>query len=186
MDRKVREVIASWRLGIPDHKLEMLINTGVGVGAMSYRHTPFEHRVAVALFCFSAACFDDKVIGVDQCREFLPRYYQRQPQQHILLEKFLESTHALRQTVPTYSGNIIFTGVLEYCNEDLFYGEQPAVAYHDLRPAAGNYCEFVRMLDGIPGPFVVSIWPKSLFPDVKEYVQALPYVISLLGLCLIV
>ena len=97
------------------------------------------------------------------------------------LDKILEATYDLRQLVPTYSANIIFTGLLEYCNEDVFYADEYVVASHDLRDEAKNYSEFVRMIDGIPGPFIVSIWPKSLFPDVKEYVQALPYVIILPG-----
>ena len=174
VDRRVREVVKSWKLDITAYKLDIPLKTGIAVGAMGYRHAPLDVKVAVAMFCFTVACFDDKVIGVQECREFLPRYYQHQPQQHILLEKILESTHVLRQLVPTYSANIIFSGLLEYCNEDVFYAEQPIVTSHNLKLEAGNYSEFVRMVDGIPGPFIVSIWPKSLFPDVKEYVQALP------------
>ncbi|KAK7678713.1 hypothetical protein QCA50_018295 [Cerrena zonata] len=174
VDEKVREVIQSWELGIAPHKLEIPIKTAVAVGAMSYRHAPFELQVAVALFCFTTLCFDDKIIDAQGRREFLPRYYQNQPQLHVLLDKFLESAHALRRLVPSYSANIIFTGLLEYCNEDVFYSDESVVASKDLKNEARNYSEYVRMIDGIPGPFIVVIWPESLFPDVKEYVQALP------------
>lgn len=176
VDRRVREVIQSWELGIAPHKLEIPIKTGVAVGAMSYRHAPFEVQVAVALFCFAVACFDDKVIDAQGRREFLPRHYHNQPQLHVLLDKILESTHALRRLVPSYSANLIFTGLLEYCNEDVFYSDESVVASHDLKKEARNYSEYVRMIDGIPGPFIVAIWPESQFPDVKEYVQVLPYV----------
>ncbi|KAK7683864.1 hypothetical protein QCA50_013242 [Cerrena zonata] len=174
VDRRVREVIQSWELGIAPHKLEIPIKTGVTIGAMSYRHTSFEVQVAVALFCFTAVCFDDKIIDAQARREFLPRYYHNQPQLHILLDKFLESAHTLGRLVPSYGANIIFTGLLEYCNEDILHSDQPVVASHSLKKQASNYVEYVRMIDGIPGPFVVAIWPESLFPDVKEYVQALP------------
>ena len=169
-------MVNSWNLDVPIHKFEMSLKTGIEVGTMAYRHAPLDMQVAIAMFCFTVACFDDKVMSAQERREFLPRYYQNQPQHHAILDKILEATYDLRQLVPTYSANIIFTGLLEYCNEDVFYSDESVVASQDLRGEAENYSESVRMIDGIPGPFIVAIWPKSLFPDVKEYVQALPYV----------
>ncbi|CAL1716263.1 unnamed protein product [Somion occarium] len=174
VDSKVRETIDSWNLGIPPDILEMRIQCGVAVGALGYRHASFELQVAVALFCFIVACFDDGLIGEKARREFLPRYYLNQPQLHVVPERMIETALALRKFVPLYSGNIILSALLQYANEDVFYMDESVVLTQDLQPEAREYVEFVRLNDGIPGPFIVCIWPTSICPDVKEYIQALP------------
>lgn len=174
VEKEVRETIASWGIDVPAERLELPISTGTLMGAMSYTHTSLEVRVAMSLFTFLIACFDDDVITPQARREFVQRYHFRQPQLHPLLDKLVSLSHTISEQLPSYSGNAFIAGVLQYCNEDVLAKDQSSLMHDLINQDAKEYVEYVRMADGIPVPYMVIIWPELQFSDIKEYIQALP------------
>ena len=45
-----------------------------------------------------------------------------------------------------------------------------------VNPAAAHYPDYVREKTGIAEFYAFAIWPAAQFPDMKEYVQAVPAV----------
>ncbi|CAL1716302.1 unnamed protein product [Somion occarium] len=172
VDGKVREVIRSWNLDIPEHICEKAIVVGVDVGFAAYRHTPYDLQIVIALLTFCATLFDDKSLDSKAMREFVPRFCLGQPQLHPLLDRFIECTMNLPKFFPLYTANLICSAVLLYANEDVYWREHAEKT--TLHPSAWQYVEYSRLKSGMPETFVVSIWPSSICPTLDEYVQAIP------------
>lgn len=173
VEEKAREIVKSWKLDIPEETYERYIVIGLDIGYAAFQHTPHAVQIAVSVFTFCATMFDDAA-GTDiaAMREFIPRVCDGRPQLHPILTHFVECTGALREFLPDYTSNMVHTGTMAFANEELC-GWQDANKL-TLHPDAGNFVEYSRYKNGISEPYAACIWPRSMCPDVGEYVQAFP------------
>lgn len=173
VETTVREATRAWKLDISDEVYEKCIVVGLDMGYASYQHAPHALQIAVALVTFCATMFDEAVVGdVQAMREFCPRLCTGQPQLHPILTRFVEAGGVLRGFLPDYTANMVYPCLMAFANEELFcWGGANEITLH---PEGANYIDYSRFKSGLPEAFVVCIWPRSMFPEVGEYVQALP------------
>ena len=173
VEARTREEIKSWHLDVPEEEYEKRLVVGLDIGYAAYQHTSYDVQVAMALFTFCATMFDD-AIGPDMkaMQEFIPRICTGQPQLHVILTQFIRSASLVRGYLPDYTANMVHTCMMAYANEEVC-GWKDANTL-DLRPEAGNYIDYSRYKNGISEPYAACIWPSTMFPDVKEYIQAFP------------
>lgn len=172
VEAQVRETVRKWNLDQTEEYYEKHLIVGLDIAYAAYQHTPYEVQIAVALFTFCATVLDDAAIDMRATHEFIARFCAGEPQLHPILTRFIETAGALREFVPEYTANTIYPSMLSFVNEDLYgrKGAQQLVLCAD----SGDYIDYSRFKGGMPEPYAVCIWPRSICPDAEEYVQALP------------
>ena len=177
VEAKVRETFKSWELNITDETAEEYIIVGLEMCYAAYQHTPHAVQIAMALFSICVAMLDD-VVGTDiqSMREFVPSICRGKPQLHPLLTHFVECADMITQYLPNYTANMIHCGLMAYVNEELNVKDNGSQLV--LKPDTSSYIEYSRYKSGVPEPYAASMWPRSICPDVNEYIQAFPWVSS--------
>lgn len=174
VEQKVTEVINSWNLPIPKEKSDKYRICGIHFGYAPYQHTPYEVQIASALFTFCTTIYDDAALDIEAMREFVPRWCEGKPQLDPFLDRFVETTMALREFFPPYAANTICSSTMEYGTEEVYNVDEAPDA--EFTPDSWQYIEYARLKGGIAEPYAILIWPKSICPNVSEWLQALPYV----------
>lgn len=147
----------------------------MSIATTAYRHiTDVETEVALSIYTFLTSLFDDDVLDLDVLRQFVPRFYSRQPQLSPLLDLFVETiTVMLPKHYGAYSSNSIVSSSLDFFNAEVFERDGSAEGL-EVGQWSGIYLEYVRWKSGISEAYACQIWPKSLCPDTKAYIQAIP------------
>ena len=173
VEARTREDVKSWELDVPEEEYENRLVVGLHLGYAGFQHTPHDLQVAMSLFTFCATMSDD-AIGPDMkaMQEFIPRIIAGKPQLHVVLTQFIRSSSMLREFLPDYTANMVHTCMMGFVNEEVC-GWKDANNL-DLRPESETYINYSRYKNGIAEPYAACIWPITMFPDVKVYIQALP------------
>lgn len=77
----------------------------------------------------------------------------------------------MRDHFTDYSANAIVTSWLDYPEADLMENE---VKNMNIVPASYAFVEDLRMKSGMAVAYAAFIWPKVMFSDMLEYIQAMP------------
>ncbi|KAI0792639.1 isoprenoid synthase domain-containing protein [Abortiporus biennis] len=88
-------------------------------------------------------------------------------------------TYEMRKHFSTYSANAIATSFLDYANAELLLRESKDM---QLKPSSSTYIEYIRLREGFSEAWAAFIWPESMCPDPKEYVQAFPDAMNFIDL----
>ena len=84
----------------------------------------------------------------------------------------VEATNNLRQFLHEYGANTVHSSLLMFANEELWYTRHTDKLV--LRPDAGGYIEYSRYKSGVAEPYAFGIWPKDIFDNAEDYIQAIP------------
>lgn len=167
----------SWDLDIPREQCEKSLIAGLHIGCSAYEHASYDYQVAMSLFTTCAIFLDDGLIDAQAVREFVPRFYTKEPQLSPALDRFVETTKHLCTFLPDYGANAVYASVLDYANEELWLsGDGKDLVLH---PDSRCYVESSRIKGGMGAPHAFGIWPKSICADIKEYIQGIPSVLDL-------
>ncbi|KAK7688327.1 hypothetical protein QCA50_008699 [Cerrena zonata] len=143
------------------------------LGYAPFHHASYDLQVALSLFTFCAMIFDDAVlIDPNAVQEFVPRFCDGKPQLAPLLDRFVEAASHLRGFLHEYGANSVHSALLMYVNEEVW--DAKGAKNMVLHPDAGGYIEYARYKNGVAEPYAFGIWPKALFSDTGEYIQAMP------------
>lgn len=172
VEKKVREMLQTWDLGISERVFEKYLATGLDISSTAYRHLPIEAQVRVALCTFCTALFDDGFMGEEKMREFGPRFSAGSPQLHPVLQLFQETMVNMRDVYGPYSSNAMISSVLDFANSEMFLRESKDAM--TLGAPSKVYIEYIRLKEGFGEAYAAFIWPHAQFPDSKQFVQAFP------------
>lgn len=178
MKAKVHEIIKSWNIPLSEAALNVYAGVGLSAASTAFRYiTDVDLLVAISIYSFCAALADDDALGLEILREFVPRFYSRQPQLSPSLDLFVEAlTVMLPKHYNTYNSNAIVSSSLEFFNAEMFERDGGAKGMV-IGPASAPYLDYIRWKSGIGEPYACLIWPKYLCPDTKAYIQAIPCVL---------
>lgn len=172
VEKKTREVIASWNLGLPDRVREKYTITGLDIAATAYRHvTSPDVQVCIALNTFCTAIFDDGRVGKEAMLAFAPRFHQGIAQLHPVLDLFVQNLRDMNDMFTRYGANAMISSCMEFANAEMFLREAKDLR---LTPESFQYIEFIRLKEGFGEAYAIFIWPRSMCPDTKAYIQAIP------------
>ena len=162
----------TWNLSIPQDLHDKYATLGLNMAASAYRHTPVEVQVSIALYSFLGIMIDDAIIPSDFIREFPSRYFENRPQLHPILTHFAEMIARVRTHFLPFGANIIITNSLDFVNSEMFVRSEGGPDMHaQVDP---SYADYIRLKTGIGEAYAVYVWPRTMFPDTKTYVQTLP------------
>lgn len=172
VEKKTREAIESWNLGLADKVREKYTMTGLDIAATAYRHVkPLEVQVCIALNTFCTALFDDGFMGKEAMTAFAPRFHMGVPQMHPVLDLFVQNLRDMNDMFTAYGANALISSCMEFANAEMFLREAKDLR---LTPESFQYIEFIRLKEGFGEAYAVFIWPRSMCLDTKAYIQAIP------------
>jgi len=180
IEKRVRERLASRDLQVPPKVLEKHMRTGLDIATKAYGHTSSDLQVEIALCSLCATLFDDAYMGLEAMSQMVPRFHAGQPQMHPIVQLCIDTvTTGMRKHYGDYSANVIVTSWLDFAN-----GEMLGRDTREMKMSAASvmFIEQIRLKDGIAEAYAAYIWPKNLFPDTMEYVQAIPDAMNHLNL----
>ncbi|TCD67994.1 terpene cyclase [Steccherinum ochraceum] len=178
---KALEIAKSWNLGLSDAVLEKYLWVGLVIGTTGYRHTPIDVQVLVSVYTLCATMCDDHIMTNEMIREFGSRFFSGQPQLHPILTALVECLSTSRQHCSPYMSNTIAVSTVDFLNAEMFMRDEGG---SDLQvPEAASYIDYLRWKTGVGEAYAAFIWPKSLFPETKTYIQAMPDAVQFICLC---
>jgi len=178
---KALDIAKSWNLGLPDGVLDKYLTVGLVIAITAYGHTPFDTQVAIALYTLCCTIADDTIMSNEILREFVPRFFDGQPQLHPILTHLVEELTILRKQYSSYSGNALVISTLEFINAEMFLRDEGG---SELRAReATDYVDYIRWKTGVGEAYGAFIWPRALFPETKTYIQAMPNALQFICLC---
>ncbi len=174
VEKIVRERIRQWDLGLPSHVHEKYFMFGHSIAITAYHHVSSpELQAEIGLFTGLAILVDDAVMGSPAIQEFVTRLCTGSRQLHPSLDRFAETVHGLGKHFTQYGANAIISSTIDFVNSELF---QRGARDIDLGLNSIPYTKYMRGKDGYVEAYAAFVWPKDVFPDTKEYIQAFPCV----------
>ncbi|KAH8100278.1 isoprenoid synthase domain-containing protein [Cristinia sonorae] len=168
-------------LGISDNELERYLTVGLVIAVTAFGHTPRDVQVEIALYTFFCTMADDSVMSHEMLREFVPRIFRGEPQLHPILAELLKELSILRQYFTPYSSNIITTNTMDFFSAEMFLRDEGGSDSGSANST--EYVDYIRWKTGIGEAYAAFIWPCSMFPQTKTYIQAIPDAIQFICLC---
>ncbi len=176
VEKIIREKIAHRDLGLPSHVFEKYFVFGHVFATTAYRHVSSPKlKAEIALFTGLGYLVDDAVMGIPAIQEFVTRFCSGSRQLHPTLDVFVENIHCLGKYFTEYGASVICSSTIDFVNTELF---QRGATDINLGPNSIPYIKYIRHKDAYVEAYTVLIWPKDVFPDTKEYLQAFPCVPS--------
>ena len=170
------DVVNTWDLAITEQQHNKYAALGLNMAASSYRHTPTEVQISIALYSFLGIMIDDAVMSKESIREFPARYFDGRPQLHPILTHFVDIIADTRRHFLPFGANIISTNSLDFINAEMFVRDEGGP---DLNgPLDTAYADYIRLKTGIGEAYSIYVWPRSMFSQTKVYAQAIPYVVT--------
>lgn len=130
-----------------------------------------ELQAEIGLFTGLAVLIDDGLVGTPDPQEFLTRFWSGSRQLHPSLDRFAETVHTLMKYFTQYGANALLSSTIDFLNSQIFQRENRAI---DLGLGSIPYTKYLRAKDGYVEAYAAFVWPKDIFPDTKEYIQAFP------------
>ncbi|EKM53584.1 uncharacterized protein PHACADRAFT_211257 [Phanerochaete carnosa HHB-10118-sp] len=172
VDKLARAEAQTWNLGgVSPARLEHCLITGIDIAKTTYKHTPVETQVHIALWTALCVCVDDFDTSVDAIAEFAEGFYAGREQLHPLLDLLADNIRRMHEFFHPYGTTVIVTGTVQFVACTLVDRETKAM---NLHPSARGYPLYKRFRNGLGEGYSHCIWDKIHFPDVSSYIQAMP------------
>lgn len=146
------------------------------MGEMAYQAHDRDIRLLIAKLTFFTLYVDDKSSRCDDptpFTEFQQRYTLSMPQSDPVLDQFVICLKQVWTHWDPISANAIVTAILEFvngcCIENSTTGMQ-------LNPHARRYPYFLRSKTGGTQAFAFFVFPKTQYPNLREFIQAIPLI----------
>ncbi|KAJ5776432.1 uncharacterized protein N7511_001443 [Penicillium nucicola] len=166
-------------------KLTRAVNPSLVIAKLAYQSTPFDVRVAVAIFTTYSIAIDDAVDNAtmrDDLKQFSRCLLSGQKQKNEMLEsyaKFLSNT--IHATFGQFSGDLIIKDALQFISA--CYVEAECKETLEFPASAPDFANYFRLKTGEPEAYAVMLFPSSQFTEhefIAYCLPAVPYLISLM------
>ncbi|PSR80104.1 hypothetical protein PHLCEN_2v6805 [Hermanssonia centrifuga] len=175
INRRVRDIVKGWDLGVPPQRYEPYLKTGIELAAAGYGHTPVDVQVHIALYTLLGLCVDDFLVDMHALQEFSTRLNSGLPQLHPVLEYVVDILHRMSEFYLPYACKAIVISTIEFINMTLFEKE---IEDMEICGDALRWVEYKRLRNGIGEAYAFFVWDKFSFPDITTHIQANPDVLS--------
>ncbi|THG93778.1 hypothetical protein EW026_g7552 [Hermanssonia centrifuga] len=174
INRRVRDIVKGWDLGVPPQRYEPYLKTGIELAAAGYGHTPVDVQVHIALYTLLGLCVDDFIVDMHALQEFSTRLNSGLPQLHPVLEYVVDILHRMPEFYLPYACKAIVISTIEFINMTLFEKE---IEDMEVCGDALRWVEYKRLRNGIGEAYAFFVWDKFSFPDITTHIQANPEII---------
>lgn len=171
VESRVREELNRWDLKADPDFLEKYTQVGLEIGTKAYRHTSVDLQVDITIFTLAATLYDDAYMGYEAMSQMPHRFHTGQPQMHPTLQLCADTVLAMKRHFTDYSANVIVTSWLDFASAELLEVETKKM---NITSGSAAFIEQLRMKTGVSEAYAAFIWPKDMFPNTTEYVQAIP------------
>lgn len=165
--------VSDWSLSMTEEQLQRYATVGLTIAATAYRHTPHDVQLAIALYTFFVPIIDDEgILSYDVIRQFPARLFDGSPQLHPVLVHLVDNLASMRQLFPVYSATVITADTIAFVNAEMQVRDDGEVDIR--RDVSTEYVDYIRLKTGLGEAYAAFIWPRSMFPEIKRYIQTLP------------
>ncbi|TCD67996.1 terpene cyclase [Steccherinum ochraceum] len=167
--------VSDWSLSMTEEQLHRYATVGLTIATTAYRHTPSNVQLAIALYTFFVPIIDDDdILSHDMIRAFPTRLFDGSPQLHPVLVHFVDNLASMRHLFPIYSATAITADTIAFINAEMEIRDGGEVDIR--RDISAGYVDYIRLKTGLGEAFAAFIWPRSVYPDTKRYIQTFPHV----------
>lgn len=139
-----------------------------------YPSHPLDVQLHIGIFTWLGFLIDDtnKRIASDLAH-FQARFYTGQPQPSLLLDHFAQNLRNTYQYYDPVIANTIVLSALAFVNSNALETRRE---FQELVPsqAAASWPYYFRDKEGLPDTYTGFIFPKTLYPDIGSFLQAIP------------
>lgn len=171
LEATVRAQLNSWGLSdiLRGHDVTAIVLT-----VTAYSHLSASTRLQITLYTALATCMDGRILADPSVfHTFHQRFHTGSAQSDVLLDKFSKLLIGMPEHFSWFTANSIITSSLEFINVTLLESDSASLI---LRKDTLPFLDYRRRKSGIAEAYAYFIWEKETFPDVKTYMQAVPYV----------
>ncbi|CCL98541.1 uncharacterized protein FIBRA_00540 [Fibroporia radiculosa] len=171
LEARVKEIIHSW--GNEQH-LRHYVITALILTVTAYSHiTNMDTKVLITLFTTIIIAMDDPaVLDSLSFRDFHQKMCTGAVQQDTgMLGEFTQLLKQMWDHYSAFSANSIYASALRFVNASILENDAATVT---LRKDALPFVEYKRSMTATTEAYACFVWEKSRFPDIKEYMQAIP------------
>lgn len=168
------EIIRTWNTGLSDKHIEKYLTVGLVIAITGYGHTPLDVQLVIGLYTFCATITDDTVMPNEVIRECAPRLLTGQPQLHPILTHLVEYTLIFRKYYSSFNANAIAVSTIDFLNAEMFNRDEGGSELRLAVREAAQYVDYMRWKTGVGEAYAAMIWPQTMFPETKNYIQAMP------------
>ncbi|OCH89694.1 terpenoid synthase [Obba rivulosa] len=170
LEQRVAEITKSWTFRLPRPS----IVTAITLTITAYLHIQdLDTRALITLFTAIATTMDSpEVLNSLAADLFHGSFAIGSIQQDSgMLGEFARCLSAAWKCYPRFAASAIMTSSLNFVDASIMENTSSDIA---VRPGALAFVEHRRIKTGAAEAYAHFIWDKAQFPDVAEYVQAIP------------
>jgi hypothetical protein len=166
-------------------KLKRAMKPSLVVAKLAYRSTPFDVRVAVAIYSTYSIAIDDAVDEVsmrDDLKQFSRCLFSGQEQKNQLLQSFANflstTVHAM---FGQFSGDLIIKDALQFISA--CYAEAEFKEILRFPSEAPDFANYFRLKTGEPEAYALVLFPSAQFSEyefITYCLPTIPYLVSFL------
>ncbi|PCH35536.1 terpenoid synthase [Wolfiporia cocos MD-104 SS10] len=171
LESRVREIVDKWDVKDLIHPY---IPLGILAATVCYGYTMNKDTQAqIALFVALFLALDTPSIMESTAAVHVHKQLcSSVPNKHDVMGHFLDCTRGMSEYFLPFASTSILTSVLQFVNG--CYLEQNAQEWVAQGPNPLSFIDYQRNLTGIAEAHAYFIWPKENFPELTDYVQAIP------------
>ncbi|KAJ6073005.1 hypothetical protein N7467_011090 [Penicillium canescens] len=166
-------------------KLKRAMKPSVMVAKLAYRSTPFEVRIAVAIYSTYSIAIDDAVDEVsmrDDLKQFSRCLFSGRKQKNQLLQSYADFLSAtVHTTFGQFSGDLIIKEALQFISACYVEAEfKETLRFPSEAPDFANY---FRLKTGEPEAYALMLFLSAQFSEyefITYCLPTLPYLVSFL------
>ena len=171
----VRERLKLMDLGaVRTKRFERCLKTAIDLGAIGYAHTPVALQVHVALFSTFGLAIDEFEVSPEALEAFPARLLAGSPQEHPLLDRYVEILQEAYDHFPPYAASAIIANTMQFINSILLDKHEEEV---DVQDKSLSYARYKRVRNGLGDVFGFFVWDKAEFPSPFLHAQVISYVL---------
>ncbi|CCL98540.1 uncharacterized protein FIBRA_00539 [Fibroporia radiculosa] len=171
LEARVKEIVHSWG---NEQLLRHYVITVPTLAVTAYSHiTSMDTKVLITLFTIIILAMDDPaVLDSLSFREFHQKMCMGVVQQEAgMLGELTKVLKQMWDHYSAFSANSIYVSTLRFVNASILEHD---AQNEPLRRGALPFVEYKRSMSGTTEAYACFVWEKSKFPDIKEYMQAIP------------
>ncbi|KAF4454055.1 longiborneol synthase [Fusarium albosuccineum] len=159
---------------------------GYAEGLLAHPGHPVELQAYIGLFTWLVVQYDD-IVGrdndmIDEARLFQQRFIRGEPQPTKLLEGIANMMRRAHDHFDSVLADLLQISVLKFLASNVLEqhdGFQRVKAHQMGR----NFPDFYRDMSGMSIAFAIFCYPKVLYPEINNFLEAIPDMARFIDLC---
>lgn len=155
---------------VPPKRFERCLKTAIDLGSIGYAHAPIHVQVHIAIFAVFGLAIDEFEVDPEALEVFPARLLAGAPQDHPLLDRYVENLQETYKHFPPYAASAIITNTIQFINSMLLDRHEQEVGVEDKLL---SYARYKRVRNGLGDVFGFFVWDKDSFPSAFLHAQVI-------------